>query len=275
MCRLFGFRSVILSQVHSSLMSAENALGVQSLAHPDGWGVAYYVAGAPHIIKSAEAAYDDRLFKRVSGIVSSDTVVAHVRKATVGESTVLNSHPFQHGRWVMAHNGQIEQFAEVRDDLRALIAPRLRRFVLGDTDSEVIFYLFLTYLARLEELHRAGADIEHVSDSLRQTIDTVSELTVAHGLPDPLLTIIITDGTLLVASRFGKELHQSMHKRSCPESASCPSYAFECENASKTGYVSHFILSSEPLQGMNVWQALPDGAVVGCDWRMRAHAWAL
>ena len=81
MCRLFGFRSVIPSQVHRSLLSAENALVWQSERHPDGWGVAYFVGGIPHLIKSAETAIQDSLFRRVSGIVSSHTVVAHLRKA--------------------------------------------------------------------------------------------------------------------------------------------------------------------------------------------------
>ena len=77
MCRLFGFRSVLRSQVHRSLRTADNALAVQSRAHPDGWGVAYYVAGAPHVIKSTGMAGSDHLFERVSGLLTSETVVAH------------------------------------------------------------------------------------------------------------------------------------------------------------------------------------------------------
>jgi glutamine amidotransferase len=256
-------------------MSAENALGVQSEAHPDGWGVAYYVAGSPHLIKSSAAAYDDRLFKRVSGIVSSQTVVAHVRRATVGEKTLINCHPFQYGRWVMAHNGEIEGYDKVKDELIQLVDPRLRRFILGDTDSETIFYLFLTYLSRKEELHRPGADIENVSASLRETIETIQEIANTHQLSDPLLTLCVTDGILMVASRYGKELHRSSYKKRCPERDTCPSLTFECENPSKTGYVSHFILSSEPLQGHNVWEPLVDGDVIGCDWRMHSHQWRM
>ena len=56
MCRLFGFRSVIQSQVHRSLVAAENCLAVQSEAHRDGWGVAWYLARAPHLIKGTSAA---------------------------------------------------------------------------------------------------------------------------------------------------------------------------------------------------------------------------
>src|SRR4029077_15509897 len=100
MCRLFGFRSVIPSQVHRSLLAAENALGVQSNQHPDGWGVPFYVDGSPHVTRSPTTALGDALFHRLSGIVSSETVLAHVRKATQGALTVLNCHPFQYGRWV-------------------------------------------------------------------------------------------------------------------------------------------------------------------------------
>ena len=135
MCRLFGFRSVLRSGVHRSLRSADNALAVQSRRHPDGWGVAYYVAGSPHVIKSTNEAGSDHLFERVSGLLSSETVVAHVRRATQGGLTMLNCHPFQHGRWVFAHNGDVPAFAELREALMSEIAPAYRAVLLGDTDS--------------------------------------------------------------------------------------------------------------------------------------------
>ena len=68
MCRVFGFKSVISSQVHTSLTESENALAIQSKEHPHGWGVAYYVAGAPHLIKNVDSAVESNLFKRVSVI---------------------------------------------------------------------------------------------------------------------------------------------------------------------------------------------------------------
>ena len=166
MCRLFGFRSVLQSQVHDSLARADNALAAQSVRHPDGWGVAYYVSGSPHIIKSAGRAEGDRLFSRVSGIVTSQTVMAHIRKATQGERSTLNSHPFQYGRWVMAHNGDVPGFGEGREELVQRIAPVFRRFLLGDTDSEVIFHLFLSRLAGRVDLHRRGTPVHAVAGAL-------------------------------------------------------------------------------------------------------------
>src|SRR5690554_429637 len=176
MCRLFGFRSVILSQVHRSLVSADNALMNQSTAHPDGWGVAYYVEGYPHVIKSASTAVSDTLFQRVSGIVSSETVVAHLRKATVGSLSIINSHPFQYGNWIFAHNGQIPNFSHYREAVRAQISPVYRRFILGDTDSEVIFYLLLSNMARRFDVHRKGTAIEDVAAAIEDTVQQIHEL---------------------------------------------------------------------------------------------------
>ncbi len=255
--------------VHSSLVAADNALGVQSEHHPDGWGVAYYIDGAPHLTKSSASALGDNLFKRVSGIVSSETVVAHIRKATQGNLSVLNAHPFQYGRWVFAHNGDIPEFEEVRDTLLKEIAPRLRRFVLGETDSEVIFFLFLSQLQRQGPL-ASNLGVEEVMVALRDTVARVREVcdTPQRG-HSSLLTLLTTNGTSLAATQGGKDLHWSTHKTRCPDRDHCPSLAPECEAPTKTGFVNHLLLSSEPLSGENVWQPMQPGEVIGVDWRMR------
>lgn len=269
MCRIFGFRSTILSQVHRSLVDADNALGRLSDMHPDGWGVAYYIDGAPHVTRSPVSAITDQIFHRVSGIVASETVIAHVRKATVGELSVLNCHPFQYGRWTFAHNGEIRGFESHRSKLRSEIAPRLRRFILGETDSEVVFFLFLTHLSRFGPLsNRFG--IDEVVQALRETVAQVRE--ICDG-PDEdskaLLTLLVTDGSTMAATQGGKELHWSTHKTRCGDRDSCPNLAPECEAPTETGFVNHLIFSSEPIAGENVWNEMAVGDVVGVDWRMR------
>jgi predicted glutamine amidotransferase len=268
MCRLFGFRSVIPSHVHSSLIAAENALGTQSNNHPDGWGVAYYIDGCPQLTRSPLHALGDQLFHRLSGVVSSETVLAHVRKATQGENNVLNCHPFQYGRWVFAHNGDVANFAQTRSQLRDLIAPRLRRFILGDTDSETIFYILLSELERLGPLNRPHL-VTEVMAAMRTTIHRVREICDRPGEAAALLTLMATDGDALVGVQGGKGLYLSTYKGRCSERERCSSLSEECEAPSKTGFVNHFILSSEPLQGENVWTELEPGDIVAIDGRMR------
>lgn len=266
MCRIFGFRSVLDSHVHRSLTSADNALAVQSSQHPDGWGVAYYVSGSPHVVRSAGTALSDQLFHRVSGVVTSQTVLAHVRKATQGDLHTLNCHPFQYGRWVLAHNGDVPDFEAVREELQGRVAPKLRRFVLGDTDSELIFHLFLTFLAREVDLDRPGTPLPAVEIALRRTVDCVRE--VADGRPgvdDALLTLVVTDGQIMAAHQGGRDLYWSSWKSRCPERESCSYFAAECEGPTRSGYVNHLIVSSEPLQGDNHWELVGEGGIVGVD----------
>jgi glutamine amidotransferase len=270
MCRLFGFRSVIPSKVHRSLLAAENALGVQSNQHPDGWGVAFYVDGSPHVTRSPSTALGDALFHRLSGVVSSETVLAHVRKATQGPLTVLNCHPFQYGRWVFAHNGDIPNFEARRAALVAEVAPALRRFILGDTDSEVIFFLFLTLLSA----HGSLADkheLDTVTAALGRTVQRVRELCGDGQGGQALLTLMVTDGELLVASEGGRDLYWSSYKRRCSDRERCSSLSAVCEAPTTTGHVNHFIVSSEPLQGENVWQPFEPGEIVAVDRMMRVH----
>jgi predicted glutamine amidotransferase len=269
MCRLFGFRSVIQSQVHSSLIEADNALAVQSEMHPDGWGVAYYVDGAPHLTKSASSALDDALFRRVSGIVASETVIAHIRKATVGHNSVLNTHPFQYGSWVFAHNGDIPDFDRCRAAVEAEIAPRLRRYILGDTDSERIFFLFLTILSGYGPLSsRLG--VAEVMEALAQTTRLIRSIADGPDAPGPsLLNLLVTNGMCLAAIKEGKDLYWSSYKTRCPDRDTCPHLADVCEAPTTTGFINHLIISSEPLGGKNVWLPMKEGEIIGVDWRMR------
>jgi len=269
MCRIFGFRSTIQSQVHRSLVAADNALGQLSNEHPDGWGVAYYVDGAPHVTRSPKSALHDHIFHRVSGVVASETVLAHVRRATVGELSVLNCHPFQYGRWTFAHNGEIRDFAAHRETLRREVAPRLSRFILGETDSEVVFFLFLTHLSAHGPLSRRFS-IDEVVDALRDTISQVRELTDGDTEESKaLLTVVVTDGGTMAAVQSGKELFWSAHKTHCADRDTCPNLAPECEAPTETGYVNHLVFSSEPTTGENVWNEMARDDVVGVDWRMR------
>jgi glutamine amidotransferase len=270
MCRLFAFRSVIPSQVHRSLIGAENALLHQSTVHPDGWGVAYYQGGCPHVIKSTESAIDDRLFQRVSGIVASETVVAHLRRATTGELSILNTHPFQFGRWVFAHNGNLKGFAAHADELRSHIAPGLRRFLLGQTDSETLFFIILTRLAAHADIHDRAVPTNTLITAVHESLDLICKTIPIHGQLDgppdeTYLSFVLTNGESLLAHHGGQSLHLSTHKSRCSVRDTCPHLESSCENPvpRKSGTrVNHLIISSEPLRGENIWSSLDYGDIV-------------
>ena len=271
MCRLFGFRSKVASGVHASLVGAENALMVQSQIHPDGWGVAYYRSGAPHLIKSVSSAIDDSLFRRISGVVSSETVIAHIRRATEGDLSVVNTHPFQYGKWVFAHNGHIRDFPKYRKPLLGLVDEELSRFILGDTDSEVIFFVLLSYLLKHNLLEQGDVTNELIRSVIATAIDDIVDIIGPYRLVDDgdptqtYLSFLLSNGELVAAHHGGKDLYYSSHKTHCSQRDSCTSLSFSCENPVKKGPVHHLLFSSEPLGGENVWLKMNPGDIVVAD----------
>ena len=69
--------------------------------------------------------------------VDGVTGIGHTRWATHGAPTVANAHPHSHGRITLVHNGIIENYAELKAELKA----KGHSFT-SDTDTEVIAHLF-------------------------------------------------------------------------------------------------------------------------------------
>lgn len=162
MCRLYGFIATEPTKVECSLIRAQNALLKQSrldsrgFRHPDGWGIAYYVDALPVVERRSGAAYEDLRFDAAAKLVHARIVVAHVRAASVGVPSTANTHPFQLGRWVFAHNGTIRRFEKVGPRLEASTeAAGLLRYRRGTTDSELAF---LWILGRIRRVARGGLE---------------------------------------------------------------------------------------------------------------------
>lgn len=278
MCRLFGFRSIITSQVHSSLIHAENALMDQSLKHPDGWGIAYYIEQTPHLIRSALSAIDDHLFEKISGVVSSQTVLAHIRNGTQGSNNILNTHPFQYGPWVFAHNGNIKNIDSIKDDLLKVISPKLKRFILGSTDSEIIFFVILSFIEKEISLDKKDIFFKDIKDPIEKALLYITGLTgplldFAQTIPtENYISFILTNGGLFLGFQGGQPIKYCTHKTKCPERDSCPHFAKNCESSSSNGdIINHLILTSEEIKGVNVWNDLRPGQLVGVDKTMHLN----
>jgi glutamine amidotransferase len=272
MCRVFGFRSAFPSAVHHSLVRARNALTVQSREHPDGWGIACFEDENPRLVRGTGPAFDDGDFSEAAGMVSSATVVAHVRKASCGPISVQNTHPFVRGRWIFAHNGDIARWAEVSGDVDARIAPRFLQTLEGETDSERCFLLFLT---RLEAraggaLDRDDIPFDAVAGALLDTAGILRDLADPGAEKPSVLTFVVSNGPLLAAIHSGNTLWYSTHKVRCAEREGCAFYARLCEmSASEGDPIRHLLVASEPLSTENVWNPVPDDGVVGVDAAMR------
>ena len=72
-------------------------------------------------------------------------VLAHIRAAIGSPVQQTNCHPYRHGRWLFVHNGFLNGFTEMHRDLVLAVEPSLFSSIAGSTDSELLFYLALTF----------------------------------------------------------------------------------------------------------------------------------
>jgi len=215
MCRLYGFHANEPTKVECTLVHAQNALMLQSredlrgTSHTDGWGIAFYHDHHPEIERRATAAFEDLHFSATAERIYTQTVVAHVRLATVGEPSVLNAHPFRYGPWAFAHNGTVRGFEQLKGALIAETDDRLHAAQQGTTDSEHAFFWLLTRLAD------AGVDPDQPAHGLPQLLHVVAESVrelaqrceQVDAEKPAKLNFLLTDGEHLVASRWNNSLH--------------------------------------------------------------------
>jgi glutamine amidotransferase len=159
--------------------------GGRTDTHHDGWGIAFFEgAGVRHFVDH-QAAVDSpiaELIKRYP--IKSTNVIAHIRKATQGEVTLENCHPFVRelwGRyWVFAHNGDLKAFAPLID---GPFRP------VGNTDSELAFCFLL------QELRRRFGDAPPQLPALRAAIDQLAREIAGFGT----FNMMLSDGSALFA----------------------------------------------------------------------------
>ena len=276
MCRMFAFMSRVSLKVQRSLVKADNALHLQSRGHPHGWGIAYYLAGEaePHQVKSVSAAFTDERFARVSEFLTSHAVVAHVRKATVGDLGLENTHPFHWQGWTFCHNGTVFGFREIEREIHALIHPRFRECIKGTTDSEALFFVMLSALAD------AGFDVDQptgsfpdtLEDILAERLERIRELSRATGDDErePMVNVLLTNGRVMLATRFNGALSFSTQKKRCADFDICPIAEKTCFGPRRTGLRhTHVLLASDPTSPDDIWEEVPNRGYLTIDDRFR------
>jgi predicted glutamine amidotransferase len=183
-----GQYSLLVQSLHSR-MGAEETNG-------DGFGVGWYGEGdRPGVYRSVEPAWNDANLRHTGASIRSGLVFAHIRASSGTPVQQTNCHPFCHGHWLFMHNGVVHDFAKVKRDLVLEVDRDLYPSILGSTDSEVLFFLALTY--GLEDdppaaVARAIGFVEHVGR--------------AHDVEFPFQgTIATTDGERIWAFRYSSE----------------------------------------------------------------------
>jgi glutamine amidotransferase len=187
MCRVFGCVAAEPVSIRRELLEAENPIIRQSEDHDSGWGMAVYErpdGSDLKLVRFPEAAYNDGSFVRATSMRGRIFNV-HVRRATMGGLSLVNTHPFSLGTYSLSHNGTIVRYRRLLEH-RGVSAP------IGDTDSEHFFNLLMS-----------GYDPAEPVECLRRAVTTAVECSPFSGL-----NFLFCDGQRLFAYRLGLfELH--------------------------------------------------------------------
>lgn len=142
MCELFGVSADKKIKVNKYL----DVFFKHSVEHHNGWGLALLDDGLISVEKEPVRAVDSAYLKnRLTGNIETSRCMAHIRKATVGDVSFGNTHPFvlsdaSGKKWVFVHNGTIFE--------SAVLSPYL--YVQeGTTDSERVLFYIVEWINRL------------------------------------------------------------------------------------------------------------------------------
>jgi glutamine amidotransferase len=199
MARLFGMIGNRPDLAPRALAFEAEPLRARSKGQPLGWGLGFYQAGE---VLMRRRPIDDRPeidVAKLAADVRADLVVGHVRSATVGGLRTENTHPFRYRQWLFAQTGTVGEFDQVRERLLGSVPEFLRAGIRGETDAELVFHVFLSFLHDAGRLDNGVADAGPVREAIRSTIAVVDGMTAEVGAQPAELNLITTNGDFLVA----------------------------------------------------------------------------
>ena len=95
MCELLGMSAHHPASITLSLNEFARH-GGETGPHVDGWGVAFYEGRDANLIRESSAAADSVLMSTLREYrVASETVLAHIRRASFGPVELRNTYPFR------------------------------------------------------------------------------------------------------------------------------------------------------------------------------------
>lgn len=197
MCRLaarFGspirVEELILTPAHSLIDQSQAATESKFAVNGDGYGFSWYTEdGRLGVYRDILPAWGDSNLTNLASMITSPLIMAHVRASTYGENSRSNCHPFVSGRWSFMHNGQIANFGEYRRILERELSDELYAQRVGNTDSELLFLLLLSF----------GLDT-NVRDACSSTLEFIARTTADCEKPNRI-TAVFSNGNRLYALR--------------------------------------------------------------------------
>jgi glutamine amidotransferase len=199
MARLFGLLGNRADLAGRALGLEADALRVRARGQPLGWGVGFYQSGEVLMRRRPIDDRDEIDPATLCADVRADVLLGHVRYATVGTLRTENTHPFRYRQWLYAQTGTVGHFDAIRDRLMASAPEFLRAGIRGETDAEIVFHVFLSFLHDAGRLNDAVVEASVVRDALRSTLAVVDGMAAEVGGQAAAVNLAVTNGEYLIA----------------------------------------------------------------------------
>jgi glutamine amidotransferase len=237
---------------HSLIDQSLNARMGETTTNGDGFGLGWYDGtDTPGLYRSMRPAWSDRNLRELAAHITSPLFFAHVRASTGSAVQDTNCHPFRYGRWLFMHNGLVREFGRLKRDMLLGVDASLLPSVEGSTDSELLFYLALTF----------GAEGDPIT-ALERVAGFIEAAGERHGVAQPLqMAAALTDGARIIAVRYSSEARSRTLFYSTDARAIKEQYPNDPRIQSVSDEV-HTVVS-EPLADLaDAWKEIPESSVV-------------
>ena len=96
MCQLLGLNA----NTPTDVMFSFTGFATRAEEHKDGFGIAFFEGAGVRLLVDAQSARTSPVAEMVRRFpIHSQHIIAHIRKATQGQDTLANTHPFVRELW--------------------------------------------------------------------------------------------------------------------------------------------------------------------------------
>ena len=224
----------------------------------------------PFIYKTYNLPFYDENLRNLSAKILPHCILAHLRGVAYDVKHIVsiqNVHPFifPGSNIALAHNGSLYDFVNMKFDLLEYVKPIYAKQIIGTTDSEWIYAIFMS---QLPDDH-AKLETNTIINAMIETLKILQKIRHKHNITiNSPVNLFITNGDFIAATRYvldygwkaaGESLsaHFAYHSLWYTYGESYGFYDNEYKMSGKER--SSIIVASEPLtEDTSTWVEVPE-----------------
>jgi glutamine amidotransferase len=160
----------------------------------------------PYLYKTTNLPFYDNNLWNIANKIDPMCFLAHIRGVSYSEHHVVseqNVHPFMfpNANVALAHNGNLDHFEKMKYDLLEYVLPDFQKWIVGTTDSEWIYAVFISQLKTINPEDKYTTP--NIILALTNTLKIIQKVRHKHQIESASpVNLFVTDGEFIAATRF-------------------------------------------------------------------------